>query len=103
MLNRQLLIFDGDSLLKLLTAYYDGDVPLDAKLLTVGTSQFLQRWVGLMVESEQWPDGEELDNGKNGMHPLQLRYEGKRNMSWSKKDGDDIKWGIEGQDFEVPR
>jgi len=51
-MNRQLLIFDGDSLLKLLTAYYDGDVPLDAKLLTVGTSQFLQRWVGLMVESE---------------------------------------------------
>ena len=102
-MNRQLLIFDGDSLLRLLTSYYDGEVPLDAKLLTVGTSQFLQRWVGLMVESAQWGDGDDIGDGKSGMHPLQLRYEGKRNMSWSKKDGDDIKWGIECEDFEVPR
>lgn len=102
MFNRQLIIFEGDSLLRLLTAYYDGEVPLDAKLLKVGTSQHLQRWVGLRVRSEQWPSDSNIEN-KDGMYPLQLRYEGKRNMSWSKKDGDNIKWGIEGEDFEVPR
>ena len=102
-MNRQLVIFDGESFLRLLTAYYVGEVPLDARLETVGPSQFLQRWIGMMVSSEQWPEGDELDEGKHGMHPLQLRYEGRRNMAWSKKDGDDIKWGIESEDFEVPR
>ena len=100
---QQRIIFSGESLLRLLTAYYDGLVPLDAKLKTVGMSQFLQRWIGLMVSSEQWSGDVEIKGG-HGLHPLQLRYEGKRNMSWSKSDGDKpIEWGVEGEDFEVPK
>ncbi len=102
-MNKQLIIFDGQCLMSLLTAYYDGKVPLDAKLLNVGTSQFLKRWIGMTVESDQWGDSAAIDGKADGLHPLQLRYEGRRNMSWSKKDGDDIKWGVEGEDFEVPK
>ena len=102
MINSQLVIFEGPTLLKLLTAYYDGKVPLDSKLINVGMSKFLERWVGLTVDSEQWSSEDTIDN-MEGLHPLHLRYEGKRNMSWSKRDGDDIKWGSEGVDFEVPK
>lgn len=102
-MNRQLIIFEGQNLLSLLTAYFDGKVPLDAKLINVGTSQFLQRWVGLTVESGQWGSEDAIAGKADGLHPLQLRYEGRRNMSWSKKDGDDINWGVEGKDFEVPK
>ncbi len=101
-MNRQLIIFEGSTLLNLLTAYYDGEVPMDSKLVNVGMSQFLKRWVGFTVESDQWSDKDRIE-GKEGLYPLQLRYEGKRNMSWSKKDGDDIVWGNEGVDFEVPK
>lgn len=100
---QQRIIFEGEPLLRLLTAYYDGAVPLDAKLLQVGMSMFLARWVGLLVESEQWGAVAELPGG-HGLHPLQLRYEGRRNMSWSKSDGDKpIEWGVEGENFEVPK
>lgn len=100
---QQRIIFEGEPLLRLLTAYYDGEVPLDAKLLQVGMSMFLARWVGLLVESEQWGAVAELPGG-HGLYPLQLRYEGRRNMSWSKADGDKpIEWGVEGENFEVPK
>lgn len=102
MINKQSIIISGESLLRLLTAYFDGDVPLDAKLINVGTSQFLQRWVGLTVESAQWPTTNSVDNNVEGDYPLQLRYEGKRNLSWSKRDGEP-EWGNEGVDFEVPK
>ena len=99
----QLVIFDEQSLLQLLTAYYDGLIPLDAKLLQVGTSQFLQRWVGMWIESDQWPESEAITGAAEGLEPLHLRYEGRRIMQWSKKAGDEIDWGFEGEDFEVPK
>lgn len=99
-MSQQLLIIDGASLTALLTSYYDGLVPLDAKLLEVGVSQFLNRWVGLLVESAQWPAEADLRTG-DGKHPLHLRYEGGKMMSWSKSD--DAERPTWHTDFEVPK
>ena len=100
---QQRIIFDGESFLRLLTTYYDGLIPMDAKLKSVGVSQFMTRWVCFWVDSEAWDASEERPNGE-GLEDLHLRYEGRRNMSWSKADGDKpIEWGKEGEDFEVPR
>ena len=97
------IIFDGSTIINLLIAYFDGKIPLDAKILNVGSSQFLQRWIGIEISSEQW-DAPEMPNTSGAMHPLHLRYEGRRNMRWSKADGDKpINWGTEGQDFEIPK
>lgn len=101
-MSSQRIIVDGESLLHLLTAYYDGEVPMDAKLLQVGISKFLGRWIGLLVESGQWPSGNSVENG-DGDYPLILRYEGRRTMSWTKRDEQPITWGREGTDFEIPK
>lgn len=97
----QMFVIDGDSLVKLLTAYFDGDVPLDAKLQSVGVSEYLQNYVGFNIASNQWPAEAAL--GSDGFHPLILRYEGKQNLSWSKAAGHEPVWGKEGQAFEVPK
>lgn len=101
---QQKIIFDPQSLMSLLTAYYDGLVPMDAKVLSIGISPYFQQWIGIMVESEQWETDADIKTLADGQHPLFLRYEGRRNMAWSKADGDaPIKWGQENEDFEVPR
>jgi hypothetical protein len=95
------IIFEGDTLVKLLTAYFDGEVPLDAKILNVMVSPVLNRWIGIEIESGQWPD---LPNTNGQPEYLHLRYEGRRNMRWSKADGDKpINWGTEGSEFEIPK
>lgn len=99
----QRVIFEAESLLRLLTAYFDGLVPLDAKALQIGVSEKLRRYIGIMVESDQWTDEADIKS-MDGQYPLMLRYEGRRNMAWSRSDQDSsIKWGREGDDFEVPR
>lgn len=99
----QRVIFEPESLLRLLTAYYDGLVPMDAKAVQVGVSQFFKRYIGILVDSDQWGDEADIKS-KDGQWPLHLRYEGRRNMAWSKSQGDEpIKWGREGEDFEIPK
>lgn len=99
----KLITFDAQTLVNLLVAYTDGEVPLDTKILNVGISPMLQRWIGIMTDSDQWPTDLPLE--KDGStQPLHIRYEGRRNMRWSKADGDKpIDWGHEGKDFETAR
>lgn len=98
------VIFEVSSLMQLLTAYYDGLVPLDAKVLNIGISDHFNRWVGFLIESEQWSSDADIKALTDGQHPLFLRYEGRRNMAWSKSDGPaPITWGKEGTDFEIPK
>jgi hypothetical protein len=78
-LGTRLIIFDANQILKLLTHYTDGQVPLDAELLSFGVSQFMERWLGLECRSSQWVDGTPI--GSDGLSPLHIRYEGKRLMS----------------------
>ena len=74
--------FDAESILRLLTHYSDGELPLDATLKSAGVSKFLGRWIGLNVESKEW-DGKVLPDG--GIEPLFIRYEGKKVLIWGDK------------------
>lgn len=74
---QRLVIFDANSLLKLLTHYGDGAIPLDSELKSAGVSAFMERWIGLDVASDKW----ESDR------PLHVRYEGRKVLVWS-NDGE---------------
>lgn len=69
-------IFDIEDLVRLLTHYFDGEVPLDAKVSAVGVNPTLQRFIGIELESGEWETND----------PLQLRYDGERVMTWSKNE-----------------
>lgn len=92
MAERQIVV-SADSILKLLTSFTDGQVPLDAELRAAGVSRTLGRWVGLLVASEQW-GGPEIFGG--GLQPLHIRYERKKLLQWDEK-GTPAEWkeGVE--------
>jgi hypothetical protein len=78
------IIFDTDSLLRLLTHYTDGEVPLDAKMANFLLNQRLQRFIGLEVHSSQWDCQPDLVTGQ--LPPLQIRYKNdlvNRLTSWT--------------------
>lgn len=77
----RLIVFDPDSLLKLLVHYSDGLVPLGSAVVSVAASQHLPRWVDVTVESKDW-EGKpfETGDGYGTIQPLFIRYEGKRIM-----------------------
>jgi hypothetical protein len=82
--------FDPINLLGLLTHYTDGDVPLDAELVNVSVGAVLSRHIGLEVKSDQWT-GEPLPDGSGLFAPLHLRYEGRKTLSWGRKD-QEVAW-----------
>jgi hypothetical protein len=68
----KLIVFDANSLLKLLVHYSDGAaVPLDAELQAVRVNPLLQRCVALDFETRE-----------PGPQIAQVRYEGKRVLVW---------------------
>lgn len=84
--------FSANSLLKLLTHYYqdhDAGIPLDAELVSAGVSPYIQRWVMLEVKSEEWlRNGVPIDPRTGEPEFLHVRYEGGKTASWQQeKDG----------------
>lgn len=78
---KRLVIFDVDSLAHLLTHYSEGVVPLDSKVINVMASQYLPRWITLIIDSKDWTGAPmETGDGYGNVQPLILRYEGKRIM-----------------------
>ena len=73
---QKMFVFDPQDLVRLLTHYTDGLVPLEAEVGTVGFNPLLTRFVGIEVISDEWDTSD----------PLHLRYDGKKTMSWSKGD-----------------
>lgn len=87
----RLVIIDANDLLQLILHYNDGqDIPLNTRLLNVGMSPYLQRWVALMCEATDWPTGTYLPE-VGGLTPLHIRYEGKKIMVLATK-GTDPTW-----------
>ena len=77
------IYIDAESILQLLTHYSEGDLPIEAKLLSAGVSPVLGRWIGLLVDSEQWRDWRGAERTQDGgLRPLHIRYEGKKVMVW---------------------
>lgn len=99
-LGSKLIIMDGQSLLNLLTHYTDGAIDLDAKLINIGISEYIESWIGLTVESAHWKD-EKLPN-QDAYGPLHIRYEGKKMLTWGQKNTP-YEWKDEGKGFEVPK
>jgi hypothetical protein len=75
-------IFDARDLYQLLVHYTDGLCPLGGEVKQIGFNPYLTRFIGLEVESDEWETSS----------PLQLRYDGKKTMSWSKGMGIDPVW-----------
>lgn len=86
----RLLIFDTQSLARLITHYSDGEaMPLDAEVLQFQVHPHLQRIICLLVQSGEWFSNETQANGE--LQPLQFRYEGKRTMRWGSKH-EEVQW-----------
>jgi len=98
--NTRLYIFEANSLLKLLTHYSEGEVPLDCELIEVGVHPQLQRMISLKARSKEWSETREL-MGSGELWPLTFRYEGKRTMKWTDKAENTI-WSEENE-IEKPR
>jgi hypothetical protein len=86
--------FDANSLLKLIIHYlqdHEDRVPLDAELVQAGVSPYLQRYVMLEAKSDKW-DGIHFPPGWTEPYPLNVRYEGKKTMSWGNDNLAPVKW-----------
>lgn len=103
MSNVRRIEFDGNSLLKLLTHYSEGQgVPLDANLVSISVSNKLPRWIALVVEAHEWNDVPfETGDGYGGQQPIMIRYEGRRVLTLQHLK-DPIKWSEEGV-IEAPK
>lgn len=95
-MSERLIIFDANSLLKLLTHYTqdsDPQIPLDAELRFAGVSQYVTRWVVLEVEAKEW-DGELPDPVTGELPFIHVRYEGNKVFSWRQDKSPNVmdKW-----------
>jgi hypothetical protein len=79
---QKIFMFDPRDLLRLVTHYTDGEVPLDAEVGEVGFNPYLERMIGIEVESPEWETTE----------PLHIRYDCRKVLSWT-KDGSQPEWG----------
>ena len=87
----KMYVFEPTDLVRLLTHYTDGLVPLDAEIVSVGMNPYLNRFIGLEVASKEWGEPT-MRNGQEVMEPLHLRYEGKRIMKFTANQGQDPEW-----------
>lgn len=76
--------FKPDALLRLLTHYTDGEVPMNGEVTDFLVNEHLGRAIGLLVLSHEWQTPE----------PLHIRYDGKRIASWTQDSSN------EGYSFE---
>lgn len=91
-MSERLIIFDANSLLKLLTHYTQDSnpqIPLDAELRFAGVSKYIGRWVVLDVEAKEW-DGELPDPLTGELPFIHVRYEGNKVFSWRQDNSADL-------------
>lgn len=91
MAGRRQIFFTAEGVLDLLTHYSDGKVPLNAKLIEAGVNPYLGRCIGLLIESKDYGDEDEL-------RFLHVRYEGRKVLTWD--GGENPIWVDEGVGFE---
>lgn len=89
---QRLIVFDINSLAKLLTHYTEGAVPLGAEVEGFEASPTLQRYVSLVMRSQEWVDDAPV---------LHVRYEAGRVMKLNDPQAPP-EWTPEGQ-VEAPR
>ena len=67
------LIFSPEDLLRLLTHYTDGEVPLTAEVTDFLVHPHLQRKIGLLVSSPEWTEADPLFVGYDADHDLEQK------------------------------
>lgn len=99
----RLLIFDLQSVLRLMTHYSEGKtVPLDAEAKNFSVSDKLPRWITIITESKEWQDQPlKGGDGYGGQVPVHFRYEGARSMRIL-TEGGKAEWTPEGY-VEAPK
>ena len=75
----KILVFEPNDILRLMTHYTDGLVPLTAEVKQFGVSQFLNRMMIFFVESPEWQEGTGLDN------PVIIEFVGRKVAAWDEK------------------
>lgn len=97
----RIIEFDAASLVKLLTHYTEGQVPLNSEIKNMAVSQMVSRWVALMIESPDWTHDPMDNSGFNYTQPLFIKYMGKRiqTIHNTARPGE---WGLEGA-IEAPK
>jgi len=93
--------FDVVSLKDLLVWYSQGEIPIDAEIKTVQASQFLPRWICLIIEADDWTDTPFDGLGYNAQQPFIFRYEGDRTLNLGHLQGD-VQWSEPGE-IEAPK
>lgn len=73
MAGQKTFIFDPQDLYALITHYTDGAVPLYGKIQGVARNKYLDRVIGLLVDSDEWQTEE----------PLHIRYDGRMTATWT--------------------
>lgn len=76
---KKILVFEPNDILRLMTHYTDGKVPLTAEVKQFGVSQFLNRMMIFFVESPEWDEGAGLDN------PMIVEFVGRKVAAWDEK------------------
>lgn len=97
---QRMLIFDPHSLVRLMTHYSEGAIPLNSELKGAGVGQILGREIGLWIEAPDW-DGP-IDPTTGLHYPFYFGYEGRRTMKWSGSPHDEVEWSEEGY-AEAPK
>lgn len=93
-MKKKQIVFDLNSLLKLLTHYTDGMVPKDAEAVNFGPHTYLQNWFGVWCKAKKWPHSErEIKFG--GLTALVVRYEGKKVLTMNEKGQSVVRDGPE--------
>lgn len=95
---KRLLILDPQSLIRLLTHYTDGEVPLDTEVRSIGQSPYLQRLFMFDCVAGDWPNAQLAPNNL-GYYPLHFRYIGRKTLSWGGPK-DEYQWK---QSLESPK
>lgn len=99
---QRLVVFEIESLKDLLVHYTDGAIPLDSTAVSFDVNQFLQRYIGIVVQSSGWPVADAV--GPDGMLvPLHIRYEGNRVLKIERpQDAGPESWSEYGE-MEAPK
>jgi hypothetical protein len=96
------IIFSPETLIALMQHYTEDcedRIPLDAELVSIGVNPYLERMIGILMQSPRWEGGVATQEGKIGMlTPLHFRYEGGKCLLWGGRS-QELAWSREDNRF----
>ena len=88
-MSKHLIVFDPHDLLALLVHYTEGQVPRDAKCISLDRHPALQNLFRLICNAKDWPGAPTMISQNkivpDMLQPLEFRYEGNKTMTWDDK------------------